>query len=205
MQNTSVRSASGGIDDVRAAGGLRRGNFLGFGGVVPRFWRRAGVRLDRGAGWASGFDASFVTRIELANQWNVHAADKSDDAGARGLACDVSHEKAAFVFAEDRADGVVTGWHAVNHSEFGVLELGSGFGNAGFVSEADTDDEVKAALGEVADALTDLARVGWLEVFDLDAEGFGGSSCALKGALVEAAVVLAARVECDTDADRLLR
>jgi hypothetical protein len=150
--------------DVGTLGELRLGQFTAARRVVPG---RAGgpghVAEHLGLGIGE-LGALLVAALELADQRDVHAADKTDLAGLAGHGGHHADQEAAFLLLEHDRLHVGQLDHHVDDAE---LELGEFLGDlldGGGLTEAHGDDGAGALLGHASHRLLALRFVGYLEL-----------------------------------------
>src|SRR6185369_13830915 len=98
VESAETGVAGSGEDHVSAFPDLREREFFALAGIVPRAVGDAHVVFDDADLRVNGLRAFLVPFRETMNQTDVHAAEKTDGAGLRGLRGEYADEIGTFVF-----------------------------------------------------------------------------------------------------------
>src|SRR5436309_2135845 len=150
VERAEAGVARGGEDNVRALAYLREREFLALARIVPGSVRHADVVDDDACVGVDRLRALLVADGEAVYESDVHAADEAERAGLRLARSDDADEVRAFVLLEDERGDVRQIARAVNYREVDVRIVLRYNVHDGCLREADSDDEVVAALGEGA-------------------------------------------------------
>ena len=190
-------SAGRGIDHIGATIELAARQLAAAARVVPGGRRRAGhvlVHLHIRVGIVH---ALLIAAGELADQRDVHAADKTDLSGLRGHGCQDAHQERALMLLEDDRLNVRQIDHTVDQRELGVGELPGDHLDRRGLGEANGEHDIGAAAGHAPQRLLALGLVGDLELGVFDAGLLAEPLNAAIDSFVERPVELAAHVEHD--------
>ena len=181
-------------DDVGAAPELAPGEFGALGGVAPRRRGGAGHVFKHLDARMHVLGAGAVAQRELADERNVHAANKSDPAGLRGQRGEHAAEKRRLLLAEvDRLDVWQVDGAVDDRELHGGKLLRDLFDGRG-LREADRHNDRRTAPGELGHHLLTLCGVGDLELAEGDAGFLLETLRPPAGGLVERTVKLAAEI-----------
>src|SRR2546423_584936 len=201
VERAEAGVARRGEDNVRAFAYLREREFLALARIVPGRVRHADVVDDDTGVRINRLRPLLVADGEAVYESDVHAADEAERARLRLARCDHADEVRAFVLLEDERGDVRQVARAVNDGEVDVRVVLRHNVHYGCLGEADADDEVVAALGERAHRRLNRDGVAGLHVAQHYRDILRGALDALPRGGVERAVVLAADVEDDADAN----
>ena len=164
LVNPHAGATSSGKHHVSTLGKLGLGQLTATGWIAPSGAGSAGHVGENLCLGVGVFSALLVTALELANQRNIHAPDKTDFAGFAGHCSHGAYQKAAFMLLEhDRLDVRLLDHH-VNDGELQFGELFGDFFDAGSLAKTDTNDGAGAPLGHAANGLLALRFVGHLKI-----------------------------------------
>src|SRR5688500_16026295 len=200
IERTEAGVARSREDDVRAFSDLCERKFFAFARIVPCRIGDADVILDHADVWINGARPFFVTLGEPVNESDVHAAEKTDRAGARSFGREYPDEIRAFMFLEYERRHVRELAHAVDDRKLNVRIVFRDLLHDRRLCEAHANDEIEVAFREGTHRGFDRVWRSRFNVPQDDRMIFRRALHPLPRRRVERTIVLAADIENDPDA-----
>src|SRR3569832_973164 len=191
-------------DDVGALLVLRRAELLAERRIRERLWLGARVRRQHAARRTHVVNTGLVARLELAEQRNLHAADKPDRVRARRQPCDRADQERTLVLAKPQPREVrelrrARAGRVVDARKLHVGELLGQLLEVRPEDEPDADHEVDMTRRERAQRALASVALGRLDELDVHPELVVRAQEAAVRRGVERLVVLTADVEHQAD------